>query len=498
MKPAPFSYLRPRTLAEALEAVNSDPDALPLAGGQSLVALLAMRLARPSLVVDLNGLTELGSIRQRGDHLEVGALVRQREAERSELVRTAVPLLAMVLPFIGHREIRNRGTVGGSLVHADPAAELPAVAATLRAEMVIAGPSGTRILPGDRLVAGPFQSALEPGELLTAARFPVRRPGDGFAFEEVARRHGDFAVCGVAVHVRVAGERVELARVGLLGVGSVPVVLDVGEALLARPQEAGPEALERVGVELTSSLNPTGDMHGSGPYRLHLARVLVARCLRRAWEDAHSYAAAEAPGPTPSASQGWIAAGDGVVVGPAPEEAVVAMTVNGLPVRVSTAARVSLADVLRERLRLTGTHLGCEHGVCGACTVLVDGRAVRSCLLLAVQAQGAEITTVEALGTPQELHPLQEAFRRHHALQCGFCTPGFLMSAYELLRDDPASATAGRRVLAEELSGVLCRCTGYRGILEAVAEVGSALGDSLPGPTNLGAPLPPGARATSG
>jgi xanthine dehydrogenase YagT iron-sulfur-binding subunit len=158
------------------------------------------------------------------------------------------------------------------------------------------------------------------------------------------------------------------------------------------------------------------------------------------------------------------------------------LSVNGTDVHLDVEPRVTLADALRHHLSLTGTHVGCEHGVCGACTVLVDGAATRSCLVFAVQAEGTEVTTVEALGRADALHPLQEAFRAHHGLQCGFCTPGFLMSAYELLHDgvepdDPR--------IPAELSGVLCRCTGYRGIVDAVRDV-AARDEPLPGPGNLG------------
>jgi carbon-monoxide dehydrogenase small subunit len=166
----------------------------------------------------------------------------------------------------------------------------------------------------------------------------------------------------------------------------------------------------------------------------------------------------------------------------------VRLTVNGAPVVLAVEPRLTLADALRHRLGLTGTHVGCEHGVCGACTVLVDGTAVRSCLVFCVQADGAAVTTVEALGTVDDLHPLQAAFRRHHGLQCGFCTPGFLMSAYELLHDGGADALDDRR-LREQLSGVLCRCTGYAGIVEAVREVAGAHRDGLPPPRALGQPL---------
>jgi carbon-monoxide dehydrogenase small subunit len=171
------------------------------------------------------------------------------------------------------------------------------------------------------------------------------------------------------------------------------------------------------------------------------------------------------------------------------------LTANGTPVELALPARVTLADALRDRLGLTGTHLGCEHGVCGMCTVLADGAAVRSCLMLACQADGAEIITIEGLGSPAELHPLQESFGRHHALQCGFCTPAFLLSAYELLDTDPSVSPED---LPAELSGVICRCTGYRNIVAAVAAVadsyrpGDGGGPRLPPPLNCAPRVLPG------
>ncbi|MEA2323484.1 MAG: aerobic carbon-monoxide dehydrogenase small subunit [Solirubrobacteraceae bacterium] len=163
----------------------------------------------------------------------------------------------------------------------------------------------------------------------------------------------------------------------------------------------------------------------------------------------------------------------------------ISLTVNGTAVDLDVEPRITLADALRHNLNLTGTHVGCEHGVCGACTVLVDGTATRSCLMFAVQAQGSEVTTVEALGRADDLHPLQEAFKKHHGLQCGFCTPGFLMSAYELLRD---GVEPDEDRIAEELSGVICRCTGYRGIVAAVREVAERE-EPLPEPSNVGLPI---------
>jgi aerobic-type carbon monoxide dehydrogenase small subunit (CoxS/CutS family)/carbon monoxide dehydrogenase subunit G len=163
----------------------------------------------------------------------------------------------------------------------------------------------------------------------------------------------------------------------------------------------------------------------------------------------------------------------------------VTLTVNGTEVTLDVEPRLTLVDALRHRLGLTGSHVGCEHGVCGACTVLVDGAAARSCLMFCVQAAGAEVTTVEALGEVDDLHPLQEAFRRHHGLQCGFCTPGFLMSSYDLLRDGDVDEAH----LREELGGVLCRCTGYAGIVDAVRAVAASHPDGLPAPKALGRPI---------
>lgn len=158
-------------------------------------------------------------------------------------------------------------------------------------------------------------------------------------------------------------------------------------------------------------------------------------------------------------------------------------TVNGTPVSLRVPARMTLSDALRDNLGLTGTHVGCEHGVCGMCTILIDGDASRACLLFACQLDGAQITTVEGLGKPDDLHPLQESFGRHHGLQCGFCTPGFLMSSYDLLDHEP---DIRREDLPEELSGVICRCTGYRNIIDAVDDVATSHRDGLPQPTNCG------------
>jgi CO/xanthine dehydrogenase FAD-binding subunit len=279
VKAAPFQYERPRRLNQALELLRSE-ESKAIAGGQSLVPMMAMRLARPRVLVDLGAVAGLQAIEERDGELVTGAMVRQRTIERHPAVAQRLPLLAAALPFVGHREIRNRGTVGGSLAHADPAAVLGLVAATLRATIVAHGSDGMREIAGEELVRGPFQTALTSGELLTAVRWPASHPGDGFAFAEVARRHGDFALCGVAAHVRRHQGHIALARVGLLGVGPVPIVRDLTGSL------SGGSDLGEVAAEVAGGVDPPSDMHASAGYRRRLVRVLVERCLRRALEAA--------------------------------------------------------------------------------------------------------------------------------------------------------------------------------------------------------------------
>ena len=278
MKAAPFRYERPRTLAEALELLR-DSEHKALAGGQSLVPMMAMRLARPRVLVDLGGVRELDGVTERDGQLVTGAMVRQRSLERRPELAGELPLVAAALPHVGHREVRNRGTVGGSLAHADPAAELVLVAATLRATVVARGPDGSREIAADAFVRGPFQTELADDELLVEIRWPTAQPEDGFAFAEVARRHGDFALCGTAVHVRRDGQRVALARVGLLGVGPTPVVHDVSHALSGGGTDG---AIAGVAAELAERVEPGSDMHASAGYRRRLVRVLVERSLARA------------------------------------------------------------------------------------------------------------------------------------------------------------------------------------------------------------------------
>lgn len=285
MKSAPFAYVRPGAVEEACAELAADEDSKVLSGGQSLVPVLAMRLARPSTLVDINAVAGLDELRLDGPWLSVGATVRQRTVERAADTRR-VPLLHKALPWVGHRELRSRGTICGSLAHADPAAELPAVACCLDAQLEIAGSGGRRTVAARDFFVGAMTTALRRDEVLVGARFPVAASGEGFAFGEIARRHGDFALAGIATKVRVADGRVT-ATVAGFGVADRPVVRSVGDELTELLPGASQPALAERAVPLADEMVTTaGDAHAGADYRKRLVRALVARGLVAAYHDA--------------------------------------------------------------------------------------------------------------------------------------------------------------------------------------------------------------------
>jgi carbon-monoxide dehydrogenase medium subunit len=257
-------------------------EARPLAGGQSLVPLMAFRLARPAVLIDLNELDDLASLDFDDHYVKVGAMVREKTAERSDDLARQVPLLARALPFIGHEAIRTRGTIGGSLAHADPAAELPAVAVATEAQVVATSEKrGPRTVPAEEFFVTHFTTALEPDELVTQVQFPAAPDGTGVAFEEVARRHGDFAMVGVAAMLHVADGTIDRARLVLTGMADKPVRASAAEAALVGGP-ADPAAFKEAAAVAAADLDPPSDLHGSAAYRRHVATVLVGRSLERA------------------------------------------------------------------------------------------------------------------------------------------------------------------------------------------------------------------------
>jgi CO/xanthine dehydrogenase FAD-binding subunit len=286
MKPASFDYVAPDDLAGVLAALASTDDAKVLAGGQSLVPMLNFRLARPALLVDVGRVPGLAYLRRVDGALRIGATTTHRAIEESPLVREHWPLLSQAARHIGHPQIRNVGTVGGSLAHADPAAELPAAMIALDATMTVSSAAGTRRVAARDFFTGYLQTVLAADELLTEIVVPATVGRSGSCFAEVARRHGDFALAGAAVRVTLSGAgRCESAAVVLLGAAAVPVRAHDAEDRLTGSSLTGPD-VGAAAEAAAAGVTPTGDMHGSGEYRRHLLRALVEHCVAGAAEHA--------------------------------------------------------------------------------------------------------------------------------------------------------------------------------------------------------------------
>ncbi len=293
MKPAPFEYEAPASLDAALDLLaRHGGDAKILAGGQSLIPVMNFRLAEPALLVDINRVAELDFLRRDTDGtLRIGALTRQRRLERDPLVAEAAPLLHEAVPFIAHPQIRNRGTFGGSLAHADPAAELPALAVALDARLRLRRKGGDRWVNAADFFAGLFTTALEPEEILAEAAIPPAPPRTGWAFLEIARRHGDYAQAGVAARVTLDDSgRCREARLVYLSAGDAPVQAPEAARLLAG-EELSEAAIEAAAEKASrDEIHPAGDVHSTPEFKRHLARVLTRRALRRAADRAQGAA----------------------------------------------------------------------------------------------------------------------------------------------------------------------------------------------------------------
>ena len=288
MKPAKFDYHAPTSLDDAVALLQRyGGDAKILAGGQSLMPLLNFRLSRPAALVDLNRIASLAYIREENGQVRLGAMTRQRTIEFSPVVARRLPLLSEATKWVGHLPIRTRGTIGGSIAHADPSAEYPAVLTALEGEVVASGPKGERVVKAKDLFLTYLTTSLESDEVLSEIRLPVMPMGAGFALEEFARRHGDFAIVAIAALVVPDATRCKQARLATAGAGPVPLRLRAAEEILERDgvTDVAIDAAARRAAELVS---PDSDIHASADYRRHLTMVLTRRALKRALKVAHA------------------------------------------------------------------------------------------------------------------------------------------------------------------------------------------------------------------
>ena len=450
MKAATFDYARARSTAHAVELLAERPGSRLLAGGQSLGPMLNLRLARPGRLIDIRECAELRRYMETPDEAVYGAAVTHGEIEDGEVPDPTPGWLRRAARNIAYRAVRNRGTIGGSLAHADPAADWPVVLAALGAEVWIEGPAGARAEPLHSFVHGPFATNLAEGEVLTAVRVPRPSSGSRFGYCKLSAKSGEFAQAFAVVFE----DPERGARRAVIGaIERAPLIVD--------GKGAFPETVAEAEALLVPSL-PAGT---SG--RLHAA------ALARASRDLARERSSRASDGDGSPSRVRSEPGNGRDPDAKTERARtvppgVRLVVNGRQVEGAPEPRTHLADFLRERLHLTGTHLGCEHGVCGACTVLIDGVPARSCIAFAAACDGAVVRTIEGFSDDPLMNALRGAFTRRHALQCGYCTPGMLVSAWDIACRLP---NADESRIRAELAGNLCRCTGYQGIVDAVADV---------------------------
>jgi len=277
VKPAPFAYHKARTLKDAVTLLAKHKgDARLLAGGQSLIATLNMRLSAPDLLIDINAIKGLDGIARKGKFVEIGALARHSDVEHSKLIAQYAPLIARAMPHIGHPAIRNRGTFGGSIAFADPAAELPACIVVLGGEIAVSGPKGKRKVKADAFFKGLFETALRPREMITAVRLPAADKATRVGFAELARRHGDYAIVGLAASARADGKALKDVRLAYFGVGDTPVRAGKSEAALAKGDVEGAVA--------ALDLDPPDDVQASAAVKKHLAGVLLRRVAEQLME----------------------------------------------------------------------------------------------------------------------------------------------------------------------------------------------------------------------
>jgi xanthine dehydrogenase iron-sulfur cluster and FAD-binding subunit A len=465
MKPA--AYIRVATVAEAcLILAEHGADAAILAGGTDLLIKLRRLSAQtPKLIIDISRLSELSGIAERDGDLVIGPLATHTQLQRSGLVQRRAHLLASAAASIGAPQIRNRGTIGGNIMNAAACADTVPPLIALGATITLQSGAGARELNLGELFLKPYQTTANPDELLTAIRFPCLPATVRSAFVKLGRRNAlSITRLSVAAILEIGADgRIDGARI--VPGAAFPTWRRVTEAeQMLMGEKPAADLFAAVGRRVSAEMIRETGRRWSTEYKEPVLAVLVRRVLEQC-------AVAPVSRPASSSSTGTTEGGESVAPkggrrkARASRECPVTVTINGRAHTLTIPARRTLLEVLRNDLGLTGTKGGCEIGECGACTVLLDGQPVNSCLVLAPQIAGREVTTVEGLVAAGRLHPLQESFLDHDAVHCGFCTPGMLLSAKALL-DQNAHPTEAE--IRTAISGNLCRCTGYQQIVDAI------------------------------
>ena len=484
-----FSYLEPRSVSEAIELLVTHGDASRvLAGGTDLLVQMKMERLKPAYIIGIGRLTELKGIRKDTDKLTIGALATVRDLARDTIVRGTYTALAEACAAFSTAQVQAMGTVGGNLCNGSPASDTAPALIVLGAEMVLVGPEGETRMPLERFFRGPGKTACRADQLLIAVEVPLPAVQSGSAFVKIGRVAADIAKANVAVHLVRDGDRIVDCRLAFGSVAPTPMRAPRVEAIL-RGLVMTPELISQAAAAAAEEISPIDDVRSTAAYRRQVVSALTVDGINRAWERAANGESADLRiGEWLENDEGRRTEDEGrstlhairithhapCTPALAPKRSAgasvthheITLTVNGISRHLRVAGNDLLLNVLREDLELTGTKYGCGIGECSACTVLMDGKPVLACLVLAAAADGSHIRTVEGLAAPDgTLDQLQEAFIDHAALQCGFCTPGMLMTAKDLLEKNPHPSEADVR---DHLRGNMCRCTGYAAIVRAV------------------------------
>lgn len=459
-------YYTVTTIAEALELLAEyGTSARIIAGGTDILIELE-RLQRPEVkvLVDISRVERLREIVLRGDEFSLGALVTHNDVVGSSLlIERALPL-AQACWEVGAPQIRNRATLAGNLITASPANDTITPLMALGAHVRLASKDGERSVPLAQFYTGLRRTLMRPDEMLTAVTFPALGGQERGIFLKLGlRRAQAISVVNVAVILGIEEEHIVQAAITLGSVAPTIMRVPVAEQALIG-QQLSPSLIREVARLAAAAPSPIDDVRGTAAYRTEMVQVLVGRALRALAENtqAHDWPA------VPAMLWGDHAAGSPLeTMMLHTDHEPISFTLNGQPVSCATGQHKSLLRFLREDLGATGTKEGCAEGECGACTVFMDGAAVMACMIPAPRVHGTHVVTVEGLRSGDALHPIQQAFIDQGAVQCGYCTPGFLMAGAKLLEEFPEPTQAQ---IQQSISGNLCRCTGYYKIIQAFIE----------------------------
>lgn len=461
-------YYSVTSLAEALELLAKHREKVRIIAGGTDILLELERHVRPGVesLIDITRVPGLDQITLHGGTLRLGALVTHNHVVGSPLmVERALPL-AQACWEVGAPQIRNRATVAGNVITASPANDTITPLMALGAEVTLASLDGERTVPLSAFYTGLRRTVMRPDELLTSITFPALDGSERGIFLKLGlRRAQAISVVNTAVILSMNGDTVTRATITLGSVAPTIMRVPVAEqALIGR--KLTPEVIAQVGRLAGAAPAPIDDVRASAEYRSEMVKVLVARALRALAANTQAASFPRDPAMLWGDSHGIVKKGLSTRLDHQPGQPI-ETTINGKPYQSATGQDKTLLRFLREDAHLPGTKEGCAEGECGACTVYLDGEAVMACMVAAPRAHAAQITTIEGLQHNGDLHPLQSAFIAKGAVQCGYCTPGFLMAGAKLLEEHPQPT---QEQIQQSISGNLCRCTGYYKIVDAFIE----------------------------